>query len=112
MALVRVLDELPGWLWKVMDNIFLFFAPRTSSGPSKVFHDYEWLSKQVASLMCLSYLSSEWFAYHEAELPRPKLQFDLQGAIYFEDHRIVIEGGEVKSSSNGESTLLQIKCFY
>ena len=111
MALVRALGKFPTWLQSVMKNVFFFFGLGTASGLSKVCLDYGWLSKQDVSLMCLTYLSSEWFAYHEAELPRPKLQFDLQGAIYFEGDGIVIEGGEVMSSSKGEPTPL-IKCFH
>ena len=112
MALVRAMDWYPGWLRPVMRNIFLFFKPpRTPSG-SKVFLDYEWLSKQDASLMCLTYLSKHWYQVKNAELPPSKLQFGLQGTICFQDGGIVIEGGEVKSSSKGESTPLHIKFFY
>ena len=112
MALLRALDKIPGWLRPVMKNIFLFFKPRTASRPSKVFLDYEWLSKQDASLMCLSYLGHEWYPYFIGQFPTHKLQFDLQGAICIKDDGIVIEGGEIKSSSKGESTPPHVKCFY
>ena len=96
MALVRAMDEFPRWLRPVMKNLFLFFG----------------LSKQDASLVCLSYLCAEWYEYWEAELPPHKLQFGLQGSICIEDDGIVIEGGEVKSSSKRESTPPHTKCFY
>ena len=63
--------------------------------------------------MCLSYLGSEWYTYHKAEIPPHEMQFELRGAIYFEDDGIVIENGELKSSSKGDSTSVHTtKCFY
>ena len=46
------------------------------------------------------------------KFPPHKLQFDTQGTIWVEDDRIVIEGGEAKSSLNSKPNPLHIKYFY
>ena len=106
------MDEFPGRVQQAIGDLVFFFRPQLNPWSSNIFSDYEWLSNRFASLMCLSYLSSESYVYHEAEIPPRMLQLDLQGAICFKDDRIVIEGGEVKSSSKGEPTPLHIKCCY
>lgn len=109
MAQVRVLEKCRPWLKDLLSSIVLFYEQTPTLAE---FRNYEWLPKHSASLMCLTHLSERSFACEESRLPPHKLQFDLQGVIYFENHRIIIEGGEVKSSSNSESTSLHIKCFY
>ena len=105
--------DFPARLRQEMEIIHAFFRPPIDSWCRKMFLNYDWLSKEVVSLMCLSYLSSEWYTYHKAEIPPFELQFELQGVIYFEDNGIVIEGGEMMSSSKGDSTPLHTtKCFY
>ena len=113
MALFRAMDKFPAHLRREMETILAFFRPPMNSRRREMFLNYDLLSKEVVSLMCLSYLSSEWYTYHKAEIPPCGLRFALQGAIYFEDDGIVIEGGDMKCSSKGDSTPLHTtKCFY
>jgi hypothetical protein len=98
----------PEWVRPIIESLVHLYTPMYRRKPPNRYQNFEHFATTQASFMCLTMLSDPWYEAG-ADVPAESLQFDFRGSLTMSDEGIHIEGGEIKSSSDGKHALTLLR---
>ena len=79
-------------------KIFLSLAKMFDPDENPMYMDYQHLMTTSASLALVLMLADPGYEARGMEFPPSELEFDIGGSLTLGDYKLLVEGGEIKSS--------------